>query len=107
MVYVELGCQAACGGFFMRGYKLYIEAVNKTRHELLASVRRRRQWSERIAAVVLVGIPLCALTQTGVAAIASVAVLGGLAGHLSFSAGTIFERVTHLRRGAASEETSN
>jgi hypothetical protein len=78
--------------------------VNKARHELLASVRRRRRLSERIAAVVLIALPVCAVTQAAMPVIWGVAILGGLAGHLAFSTGAILERVRRLRWGAPPED---
>jgi hypothetical protein len=81
--------------------------VNRVRRESPARVRRRLRWSERLAGIVLVGLPVCGVTRAPTAVVVSVAVLGGLAGHLSFCTGEISERVAQLRRGVPADERSS
>jgi hypothetical protein len=78
--------------------------MNSSRHELLESVRWRRKWAERLAAIVLAGIPTYAVAQIqNDAVLGLLAIIGGVAGHLSYSAGTNFERAMLLRSGKSLE----
>jgi hypothetical protein len=72
----------------------------------MESVRWRRKWAERLAAVVVIGMPTCAVAQVWTA-IGLLAILGGVAGHLSYNAGTTLERAMRLRWGQSPEGKSN